>query len=138
MRIDGLGALLPRLLVSAVQKVAATGAGVTDMGAQQSVPPHGDIANPTIGSVQMLVAMSATTPAAERKQKAARAAAKGLDSLDKLQRALAIGRTEALPIEALRLWAEQREPSGDPELEALIDQIDLRVRVEIAKLDRSI
>lgn len=138
MRIDGLGALLPRLLASAVQKVAASGVSATDMGTQQPIPAHGDIANPTIGSVQMLVAMSATTPAAERKHKAARTAAKGLDALDKLQRALAMGRADALPMEALRLWAEQREPSGEPELDALIDQIDLRVRVEIAKLDRSI
>jgi hypothetical protein len=41
-------------------------------------------------------------------------------------------------MEALRQWADQREPSGVAELDALIDQINLRVQVEIAKLDRSI
>lgn len=138
MRIDGLGALLPRLLASAVQKATATGIRTGESGTLPSTPAHGDITNPAIGSVQMLVAMSATNPAEDRRRKAARTAAKGLDALDSLQRALAMGRTDALPVEALRLWTEQREPSGDSDLDALMEQIDLRVQVEIAKLDRSI
>lgn len=138
MRIDGLGALLPRLLASATQRAVTSTVKAGESHAPQITPAHGDLANPTVGSVQMLVAMSATTPAADRKHKAAKMAAKGLDALDSLERALAMGRTEALPMEALRQWADQREPSGVAELDALIDQINLRVQVEIAKLDRSI
>lgn len=138
MRIDGLSAILPRMLSLTTQKSASaeTTANAPDAGPVPSA--RGDIANPAIGSVQMLVAMSTLAPAAERRRKAVANAAQGLSMLDRLRQSLATGKTGDMPLNDLHQWLEQRESSDNEELEALIRQIDLRVRVEIAKLDRSI
>lgn len=138
MRIEGLGAMLPKLLASAVQKPAPVMPVAGDALPDHAMPANGDLAHPAIGSVQMLVAMSATSLPAERKRRATRTAQRGLDALDMLDKAMAMGRVHQAPFDILEHWADDREPTGDPALEALLDQIDLRVQVELAKLDRKL
>ncbi|HEY3917793.1 MAG TPA: flagellar assembly protein FliX [Stellaceae bacterium] len=60
-----------------------------------------------------------------------------LDRLDDLRLALLNGALPRHQLEALRhLAREQIDVSGDPRLAAIVDEIELRVAVELAKLDQ--
>ena len=68
-----------------------------------------------------------------------RATARGtalLDKLDELRLALLSGRMPRAQLEALRQLAREHGPSiDDPKLAAVLAEIELRVAVELAKLD---
>jgi len=71
----------------------------------------------------------------------ARARAWGADVLDRLEEIRLGLLTGSIPVERLenlaRLVARQREAGLDPRLSAVLDDIELRARVELAKLGRS-
>ncbi len=71
----------------------------------------------------------------------ARARAWGTDVLDRLEEIRLGLLTGSIPVERLenltRLVARQREAGVDPNLSAILDDIELRARVELAKLGRS-
>jgi len=61
-----------------------------------------------------------------------------LDALDEVRVALLDGRLPAGKLEAIRrLAAGQRGQSDDPRLDSLLDEIELRAAVELAKLERA-
>ncbi len=60
-----------------------------------------------------------------------------LDALEELRLALIDGRLPAARLGALQhLLREQRERADDPRLAAVLDEIELRAAVELAKLER--
>lgn len=60
-----------------------------------------------------------------------------LDALDELRLALIEGRLPARKLGALQqLVSEQRGRGDDPKLDAVLDEIELRAAVELAKLER--
>jgi hypothetical protein len=60
-----------------------------------------------------------------------------LDALEELRLALIDGRLPATKLGALQqLLREQREQADDPRLAAVLDEIELRASVELAKLER--
>ena len=60
-----------------------------------------------------------------------------LDRLDAIRMGLLAGRIPLHQLESLtQLVARQRETNVDPQLSVLLDDIDLRARVELAKLER--
>lgn len=60
-----------------------------------------------------------------------------LDALDELRLALIEGRLPARKLGALQaLVGEQRAATDDPQLQAVLDEIELRAAVELAKLER--
>lgn len=60
-----------------------------------------------------------------------------LDTLDELRLALLDGRLPAAKLQALRqLATAQRGRVDDPALDAVLDEIELRTAVELAKLER--
>lgn len=60
-----------------------------------------------------------------------------LDALDELRLALIEGRLPARKLGALQaLVSEQRANADDPQLQAVLDEIELRAAVELAKLER--
>lgn len=69
-----------------------------------------------------------------------RAVERGSSMLDRLEDVRVALLTGSLPrgqLEALRRLARERiAPSGDPRLAAVLEEIDLRVAVELAKLDK--
>ncbi len=61
-----------------------------------------------------------------------------LDALDEVRLALLDGRLPARKLEALRqLATAQRGRADDPKLQAVLDEIELRTAVELAKLERA-
>jgi len=139
VRIDGLGAIMPQLLVQAIGRAAPAMATLGD----QAPPPDTSVqpnllANPAIGSVQMLVAMSAATPIEERRRRTVQRATRGLDALAALDAAAMVHAPREAMVETLADWSKELHEAGDPALDALMAEIELRVRVELAKYDREV
>ncbi|WP_205470495.1 flagellar assembly protein FliX [Breoghania sp. L-A4] len=59
-----------------------------------------------------------------------------LDALEAMHAALLAGNVPGERLERITQLISMRAPSGDPSLEAMIDDIELRARVELAKLGR--
>ncbi|PTW61780.1 class II flagellar assembly regulator [Breoghania corrubedonensis] len=59
-----------------------------------------------------------------------------LDALEEMKADLLAGVMPEARLDRILQLVQTRLPSGDPRLEAVIDEIDLRARVELAKLGR--
>ena len=137
MRIDSLTPLMARSLLAALPK-AAPGFPVAEEEAaarQMPVPMQGPGTNQPVPSVAMLVTLAAADPAIERRRKQARDAERGLDALERLNKELATGTPSVERLREIVEWSENFEASDDPVLAGILSDIELRVRVELAKLD---
>lgn len=74
--------------------------------------------------------------AAERRRRGARRGHDLLDALDRLKAALLGGRVPLADLQAIAArLAERSGPSGDPGLDEVLAHVELRARVEIAKVE---
>jgi len=102
-------------------------------------PPTPATAAPTgVGPVDGLLALQEIPDALAGRRRAVQRGATLLDRLDELRLALLAG---VLPRERLdelaRIARTARDSVDDPGLSLILDDIDLRVAVELAKLDRT-
>lgn len=137
MRIENLQAPLLRSLMAALPKVAS-GFSVADSegpAARAPLPQGTNAAQALNPSVAMLVTLAAADPAIERRRKQAIDAQRGVDMLDQLHRELVAGVVSPAKLQAIVEWSETFERTDDPALAAILSDIELRVRVELAKLD---
>ena len=126
---------------------AASGTGVKrSAGAGFSLPAVEDAAAAThagptdavagVGSLDALIALQAVDDPLTRKRRAVGRAGRLLDALDQVKLALIDG--EPSPQTLQRLASAVREERGgteDPALQALLDQIETRAVVELAKME---
>lgn len=135
MRIDSLSPMMARNLLAALPKsVPSLASRLED---QASAAPHvlpAPGATPAT-SVQMLVAIAANNPVAERRRKQARDAERGIDALDRLHKELVAGAPNVARLREIVEWSQTVPTPAEPELAALMREIDVRVQVELAKLD---
>lgn len=96
------------------------------------VPHHQPAATPAT-SVQMLVQLAAADPAVEQRRKLAEKAGRGLALLERLDKELLLRPAAVEPLAPLQDWLETLEMPDDPQLAALMEEIELRVKVELAK-----
>jgi hypothetical protein len=137
VRIDGLTPLLAQSLLAALPKAApGFSAGMEEKAAGVPHPAAQDpaSAHPTT-SVQMLVTLAAIDPTIERRRKQAVAAERGIDLLDRLHKEMLAGVAGVERLREIADWSRNVETPDDPVLAALVAEIDLRVRVELAKYD---
>jgi hypothetical protein len=136
MKVGGAGGL------GGVQTTAPRGAGAPGSGF--AVPGGGDVAAATrvsaalgVGSIDALLALQEVGGPIERRKKAVRRATIILDVLDDLKIAVLEGaiqpQTLGRLIEAVR---QQRTRTGDAKLEGILDEIETRAAVELAKLQQ--
>jgi hypothetical protein len=94
---------------------------------------------PSVNSIDALLIVQELPDALAGRRRAVQRGNSLLDRLDDLRLALLAG---VLPRERLddlaRLARSVRETVEDPRLAEVLDEIDLRVAVELAKLDRSV
>jgi hypothetical protein len=91
-----------------------------------------------IADVGALIAAQAADDPAERKsrQRMQDRAGKVLDALESVQRGLINGQLSVTQLENIsRSMAERREKINDPRLLGIMDDVDLRAQVELAKLE---
>lgn len=90
-----------------------------------------------LGGLEALIAIKSEDNSREKRRRSVRRGQCMLDVLDELKIALLSGKLP--PDMQARLSATLREgwPSGDPQLDGIIDSIELRAEVEIAKLKQA-
>ena len=135
MRIDSLTPLMARSLMAALPKTASSFPVAEEEAAARPVPMQGAGATAPTPSVAMLVTLAAADPMIERRRKLAKDAERGIDALDKLHKEVAAGTPSVERLQEIVEWSASFEAAEDPVLAQILADIDLRVRVELAKLD---
>jgi hypothetical protein len=128
MRITGLVAPIQNMLLAALPKVAAF---VPAEPPVQSAAPVTPLAQPV--SVEMLVALAATESPIDRRRRVAARADRALSALERLHAETLAGVPAVEPLREIAALVETIGEAGDPQLAQLAKDIELRMRVELAK-----
>ena len=116
-----------------------SGAGFSLSGSAGSAPAAAaSTASAAAGvtGVSALMALQGVEDATERRRRAIRRGNTLLDRLDELKLALLGGESQSVNLQSLaRAMAESRDGNEEPELKTVLDQIDLRAAVELAKAE---
>ncbi len=119
---------------AAAPKRASSGTFSLDT-TQANRPAAGNAAPRNIGGLETLMALQAFEEPTERRRRAVKRGRSALDALDALKLGLLSGRLDAAAVARLKSSvAELAERSGDPGLDAVLAEIELRVEVELAKI----
>ncbi|MCS6759099.1 MAG: flagellar assembly protein FliX [Candidatus Devosia euplotis] len=86
--------------------------------------------------IDAILALQAVGGPLEGRKKALRRGRSLLDALDEIKADLLIGQVSADRLDALSLMLSELRERSELALDAVLDDIDLRVRVELAKLVR--
>lgn len=114
---------------------SGSGFSLTDgtNGAARTGPGHLQ----AISGVDVLVALQGVEDKAERRRRGVRGGRAALDALDALKLGLLTGELDQPALNRLKAAAaELTAATGEPGLDRVLADIDLRVQVEIAKLSR--
>lgn len=116
---------------------AQSGTFALEMPAAHDARPAAAVAGPSpIASVDALIALQEVPDAMGRRARAARRGRDMLDLLDDVKDGLLSGGVSRATLQRLvALVNQEREDFIDPGLSAVLDEIDLRARVELAKLN---
>jgi Class II flagellar assembly regulator len=102
---------------------------------QESRPVSGTAAPRSIGGLETLMALQAFEEPTERRRRAIKRGRAALDALDALKLGLLSGSLDASALARLKsAAAELGERSGEPGLDSVLAEIELRVEVELAKI----
>jgi Class II flagellar assembly regulator len=92
----------------------------------------------SIGGIDALIALQGIEDPTERRRRAVRRGRTALDALDQLKISLLDGTLDRATLGRLKdAAAGLKDPTGDPGLDGVLAEIELRVEVEIAKMDAS-
>jgi class II flagellar assembly regulator FliX len=133
MRVDGNRPIQPAATRRGTRSgVAGAGSFAEVLGAEPAAAPSA--AAPASG-VSALFALQEVPDATVRRRKAMARASKLLDRLDSLQLGLLDGAIDRKSLAELAgAVRSAREEAGDPALQSVLDEIELRAAVELAKL----
>lgn len=107
-----------------------------------SVPTEAPARASAAGAAQSLtpldaiLALQAEDDPVMRRARQARRGRDALDALERLERGLIEGRAPASLRAELETLQRAAEPTGEPGLDAVLQEIDIRLAVEAAKLER--
>lgn len=104
---------------------------------EQSTPTRSAQATQAVGSVDALLSLQEVPDSTTGRAKAMGRASSMLDLMDEIRIGLLSGRLPKSRLEQLvRVVETQRDRLQDPRLETVLDEIELRARVELAKYQR--
>jgi hypothetical protein len=115
---------------------ARRGAGGSFTVSEQEAPRNSAAAGSlrSISTVDALIALQGVETPTERKKRAVAKGRNALDVLDTLKLSLLDGSVDCSTLSRLKVAAEGlTELTGDPGLDTVLGEIDLRVAVELAK-----
>lgn len=132
MRITGPNGSALAAKPSATRRAAPGGFSVS--GQEQARGPAAASNLRAVGTIDALIALQGFEDPAERRRRTVRHGRTALDMLDHLKVGLLDGTLEPGTLYQLRsLSGGFRESSGDPGLDGVMGEIELRVEVELAK-----
>jgi Class II flagellar assembly regulator len=92
----------------------------------------------TVSSIDALLAMQGVEDPVEKRKRSVKRGKTALDVLDELKIGLLSGSLDSMTVARLRsAAADLKGSSGDPGLDAVLAEIELRVEVELAKAGQS-
>ena len=111
---------------------------ITPQGASGPSQASSVSATQGVMGVESLLALQETGGPLERKRRAVGRAGRILDVLDNIKVALLEGDLAAGDLDRLRRAVrDERAATDDPKLEAVLDEIEVRAAVEVAKLEQA-
>jgi len=122
-------------------RLGGSGSGfrLPDTGGAETASPTAGVGR-TMGvmGVDALLALQDVGGPLEGRRRSVRRASRILDVLDEIKLALIDGRLTPVQLSRLkRAMQDERSLTGDPKLESVLDEIELRAAVEIAKLEQA-
>jgi hypothetical protein len=133
MRIAGPNATA-RLSTGSGPRRAASGGFSVDEG-ETAKQASATTSLRTVGGIDALLALQGEEGPGERRKRAVKRGGVALDALDELKVGVLSGAIEPATLTRLKaVTAGLRDGSGDPGLDAVLAEIELRVEVEIAKM----
>jgi len=115
---------------------AAAGGFAPLVSGAAAAAPTAVSATGAVASLDALMALQQEDGPLERRRRAVRRAGSMLDLLDEVKLNLLDGEPTAAALERLtRAVRSERAETGDPGLEGILDEIETRAQVELAKLD---
>lgn len=115
---------------------AGSGGGPFQLPGARPAVHRPDVSGPaSAGGIDAIVALQAMEEPADQRRQAVESGGRILDLLDRLKIGLLSGQVRTADLNSLRRAIErQQNLEGDPGLNEVLRQIDLRARVELAKL----
>ena len=89
-----------------------------------------------IQGIDALLALQEVDEKSDRRRKAAKHGHSLLDGLESVRADLLAGQVSEDRLEQLARTMDSRMPSGEPQIDSVLEEIELRVKVELAKLGR--
>jgi len=131
LRITGPTTPIQNMLLAALPKVTefTTAEAPAPMAAPAPTAP------PQPVSVEMLVALAASESPVDRRRRQVASADGALTSLERLNAALMAGLPTVERLQEVAAWTQSLDTPPDPALASLFNDIELRLRVELAKHD---
>jgi Class II flagellar assembly regulator len=119
---------------SATTRRASGAGGFTLSEAKDPQTASAAVSLRTIGGIDALIALQGIEDPTERRRRAVKHGRRALDALDELKLALLSGSLESTALLRLKaVAADLKEGSGDDKLDQVLNEIELRVAVELAK-----
>jgi hypothetical protein len=134
MRVNGPNGTAVATGSSATRRAGGSAGGFTLSETSGSQTASATVSLRAVGGIDALIALQGIEEPGERRRRAVKHGRRALDALDALKLALLSGTLE--PTALLRLKsvaADLKDGSGDPELDQVLAEIELRVAVELAK-----
>lgn len=134
MKVGGTGGAGPVGQSSGGKRSVAPGFAPEGAGTAGDVRGTSLAAGVSAATLDALIALQATPSALERRRRAVKRASGLLDVLDDVKLALLEGGGSAHALDRLRrAVGEARDGTEDPRLEGVLDEIETRAAVELAK-----
>jgi hypothetical protein len=132
MRIYGAGGTALASKPGGARRAASGGFTVNEQESTQGTAQTGGLRS--ISTVDALLALQGIEDTTEKKKRAVAKGRRALDVLDRLKVALLDGSLDQSTLARLKVAAEGlTDESGDPGLDTVLSEINLRVVVELAK-----
>jgi hypothetical protein len=133
MRVNGTnGTTVASASATAKRAGGAGGFTLSESNAPQTASPA--IALRTVSGIDALIALQGIEDPLERRRRAVKHGRRALDALDELKLALLSGTLESSALLRLKaVAADLKDGSGDEKLDQVLNEIELRVAVELAK-----
>ena len=133
MRVYGLNGTGAAVVSVPVRRAASDAFSVGGETAPRAASAAG--APRGIGGIDTLLALQGFDDPLERRRRAVKRGRTALDALDALKLGLLIGTLETGTLAALKsMAAELSDRTGEPDLDTILAEIELRVAVELAKI----
>lgn len=123
---------------SGPKRAGAAAAGFAPAGAEEAQQVAASRSVGNVAALDTILALQAEEPPAQRRARQAKRGRAVLDALERLEAGVLSGSAPAALRAEMERLQRTAEATGEPGLDGVLREIDTRLAVELAKLDRAI